>query len=293
MFSKADLTLAPETLVEATRTALSFQISYLDARFRKGRIRVAGRCIHGTLEVFVRVPPVRQATMEIIAPHVFRSEFSGMHALVIGGSRGLGELTAKLIAAGGGVPTITYAIGRAEAEETATNIAQWGAAADTMPYDVRQPAAAQLEKLPVLPTHLFYFATNTIYRPKKDVLSSAMFAEFTQFYLTGFYDLCETLLRLRAQAGVTGARLMVFYPSTVFLDERPPGMAEYAMTKAAGEQLCFDMNRDLPNIEIICYRLPKLPTDQTAGVLPERSLDALEAMLPIIRRMRDLRGPGD
>ena len=60
-------------------------------------------------------------------------------------------------------------------------------------------------------------------------------------------------------------------------------MTEYAMIKAAGEQLCLDMNQYLEGIHITAYRFPKLPTDQTAGVLPERETDAMDAMLPVLR----------
>ena len=111
------------------------------------------------------------------------------------------------------------------------------------------------------------------------MLSAPLLAEFLQFYVQGFYDLCLVLTTR------PGKELSVFYPSTVFLDERPSGMTEYAMAKAAGEQLCADMNLYLPDVRILVHRLPKLPTDQTAGVLPERETDALEALLPVLRTM--------
>ncbi len=278
MFSKLDLTLldAPES---TPRAALHYTVSYVDERFRKLRIAVEGRIVQGVLEAFVRVPPVRQASMEVIAKYVQPNEFSGIHALVIGGSRGLGELTAKLIAAGGGSVTLTYALGRAEAETVAAEIDACGGKAAALPYDVRQPPAEQIRTLQATPTHLFYFATGTIFRPKLGVLSGSMLAEFLQFYVQGFYDLCLALTARSAEL------LSILYPSTVFLDERPAGMTEYAMAKAAGEQLCADMNLSLPQLRVFVPRLPKLPTDQTAGVLPERETDALEALLPILRTM--------
>jgi hypothetical protein len=57
------------------------------------------------------------------------------------------------------------------------------------------------------------------------------------------------------------------------------------MAKAAGEHLCTDMNMYLEGIHIVAHRFPKLPTDQTAGVIPERDTDAMEAMLPVMREM--------
>jgi nucleoside-diphosphate-sugar epimerase len=65
-------------------------------------------------------------------------------------------------------------------------------------------------------------------------------------------------------------------------------MTEYAMVKAAGEQLCRDMNQYVSGLEIITTRLPRLRTDQTATVIPSREIDAIEVMLPIIREMKSL-----
>jgi hypothetical protein len=187
-----------------------------------------------------------------------------------------------MVAAGGGVPTITYASGRADAEKVQARISAWGGKAGLLQYDARSGPAEQIAGLDQATTHLFYFATSTIYRPKQSVLSGAILAEFVQFYLQGFYDLCVALIGMRGSAP---GNLIVLYPSTVFIDERPSGMTEYAMAKAAGEHLCTDMNMYLEGIHIVAHRFPKLPTDQTAGVIPERDTDAMEAMLPVMREM--------
>jgi len=278
MFSKADLTFAKCAAPDDKRRALHWEVSYTDPRFRKARIAVRGAAVAGTLEVFFRVPPVEQAGMELLAKHIAPNEFAGMRALIVGGSRGLGELTAKMVAAGGGAATITYAIGRADAQKVQAQITTWGGRAESLQYDVRRPAVEQIAGLTEAPTHVFYFATSTIYRPKQGVLSAAMLAEFVQFYLQGFYDLCVGLI-------APGRKLIALYPSTVFIEERPAGMTEYAMVKAAGEQLCVDMNQYLDGIHVVAHRFPKLPTDQTAGVIPERETDAMDAMLPVMREM--------
>ena len=56
--------------------------------------------------------------MKIVGP----TEFAGSTALIVGGSRGLGALTAKILAAGGGKVIITYATGRADAEDLTEEI---------------------------------------------------------------------------------------------------------------------------------------------------------------------------
>ncbi len=271
-YSKLEVTLHPDP----TATGLNWEVASIDERFRKARIAIKGAAIHGTIEAFVRQPPAEQATMEEVAARIAPTEFKGMTALIIGGSRGLGELTAKIVAAGGGHPLITWATGLNDAENVATQIRNWGGQADTLPYDVRTPAEPQLTRLPAQPTHLFYFATNPIFQPRYQVFSAKVLEDFLSFYVQGFYDLCTALLKVTPT-------LRAWYPSSVAVEQRPPGMTEYAMAKAAGELLCQDMNLQLPGFNVSQTRLPRLPTDQTAGILPVRSLDPLDILIPIVR----------
>jgi hypothetical protein len=67
-------------------------------------------------------------------------------------------------------------------------------------------------------------------------------------------------------------------------------MTEYGMAKAAGELLCAGINRTHPRIRVLVERLPRLLTDQTATVPPVASADALEVMLPTIRRVQSFTG---
>ena len=290
-FSKLNLTLirsAEWRIVDQFRAALHYEVSYHDERFSKVKIAVAGAGIRGVLEVFMRDRPVDQASMNVVASRVDATEFAGMRALIVGGSRGLGELTAKLIGAGGGSATITYVLGESEAERLSAEIREWGGLAQILHYDVRQSPIEQLKPLSDAPTHLFYFATGTIFKPKVGLLLPSALSDFLQFYVYGFYDLCTALLDKQLSDKDPTKKLFVFYPSTAFLEKRPAGMTEYAMVKAAGEQLCTDMNVHLPRIKILAPRLPKLPTDQTASLLPERELDTIDTLLPLLRQMMEL-----
>jgi hypothetical protein len=285
MLSKLDVAIVRSAASDGIRAALHYHVVYHDERFRKARIAVNGRSITGTLEAFVRVPPVEQASIQTIAAQVDAAEFEEMNALIIGGSRGLGELTAKLIAAGGGTSTITYAVGKTEADKVASQIRAWGSDIQVLPYDVRIPAAPQLTGLSKPFTHLFYFATNAIFRPKKNLVSPPILADFIAFYVLGFHEIC---LYLTQAETAHGRKLTAYYPSSVAVEERPAGMTEYAMAKAAGEQMCRDMNQFLPNLHVLTSRLPRLLTDQTAGIMPEKEIDPASVLLPIVREMQRL-----
>jgi NAD(P)-dependent dehydrogenase (short-subunit alcohol dehydrogenase family) len=265
---------------------LQFSVIAADARFRRVQLEVSGGGLSGTLETFSRLPPVPQASINAVAELVTPGEFERSVALVVGGSRGLGELTAKLIAAGGGRVIITYASGKDDADRLAAEINDWGGHCDVLAYDVRQAANRQLEALVDPPSQLYYFATPTIFRRKSGLCTRERFEEFNDFYVHGFLRLVEAGLRRRPEG------IAVFYPSTVYVQERPADMTEYAMSKAAGEILCTDIAKYLPKVRVLSERLPRIATDQTASLIPVESASALSVMLPIVRKMHEPVGNG-
>jgi NAD(P)-dependent dehydrogenase (short-subunit alcohol dehydrogenase family) len=60
--------------------------------------------------------------MRLISGLVGAQDFAGALALIVGGSRGLGAVTAKAIAAGGGSIIVTYVRGREDAVRLAEEI---------------------------------------------------------------------------------------------------------------------------------------------------------------------------
>lgn len=258
---------------------VAFRVTETDPRFRLVWQEIAGGGLTGSLECFARTPPVSQPTMQSLAGLVNATEFAGAVALVVGGSRGLGELTSKLVATGGGRVIITYQVGRADAERVAREILEAGGTAEAMAYDARRAAEEQLAGLANAPTHLYYFATPVISQRQSDVFVPVRFDDFNAVYVHGFWHLAVAL-RAR-QPG-----LSIFYPSSAFVSERPRNMTEYAMAKSAGEALCADMNLGLAPLHVTVSRLPPLPTDQTASISAVESASPVETLLPIVREVQ-------
>lgn len=88
---------------------------------------------------------------------------------------------------------------------------------------------------------------------------AAVFLKFCDYCVFAFQKLVERLSGARPRG--------VFYPSSVFVDSTPANMGEYAAAKAAGEVVCRFLARTHRDVFSSCPRLPKLPTDQTAGLL--------------------------
>ena len=235
---------------------LGFHTRSVDATLRRVGLAVSGGGWAGNLTAMIRHKPVIQPLLTDLTALVSPDAFAGVTALVVGGSRGLGEVAAKLIAAGGGTPIITYAAGAVEARAVATEIAAWGRGCHVMRLDVERDIAAQLAGLPALPDWLLHFATPAIIPRRGTALDPIRLQRFLQFYAVAFEGISRHLLT----AGVRS--LAALYPSSVYVQERPSGLAEYAMAKAAGEVLCQDMAARLPGFRATILRLPPLATDQ-------------------------------
>jgi len=255
---------------------LGFRVTATEPRFRSVGMTVAGGGLKGAVQSYARTPPTPQASVQDLAGAVEPGEFKGAAALIIGGSRGLGEVTAKLLAAGGARVAISYRVGGADAEAAAREIRSAGGVCETLAYDASLPAAPQLAGLAEAPTHAYYFATPTIFRAQSALLARARLNAFLDIYVDGFLALAEALRARRRDVSL-------FYPSSVFVAERPRGMLEYSMAKAAGEVLCTEMNQAWAPLHVTVERLPRLRTDQTASVIGVSPPSPAAPLLAVVR----------
>lgn len=256
---------------------VAFKVAKFDARFRRVDLAFRAPGIAAMLSSIGRVAPVAQQGMADLAPLVRPDEFAGQRALVVGGSRGIGEVTAKLLTLGGAKVAVTYATGAADAQRVANDIRSAGGDASILSLDVRQPIEAQIARLDLTPNTLHYFATGPIFRRKLALYEPEVMREFATFYVDGFYNVCMALKRR------SGGQLIVFYPSTVAADVPFKGLAEYAASKLAGEMLCAHLNAFVPGITTVIKRLPRTNTDQTVTIAPVTSASPADVMLPILR----------
>lgn len=267
--------------------SIDWQVSRASVAIAPIRITVAGGGLSGYADAIVRPAPVNQPQMSDLQAAVTTNEFAGQHALVIGGSRGLGELVAKLVVVGGGEATISYLAGEADAQRVVVEIAASGGKCAAIRLDIGDAGALPISLLGLAkaPTHVYYFPTPRITKRAVSGFDAEAFTQFTDIYVAAFDRLVLALSEGRTEP------LRIFYPSTSFIDELPAGFAEYAAAKAAGEAHCAYLNRTLKTVAIQPRRLPRLGTDQTASLIPQSVGSTLEAMLDAIRGLHDFAKP--
>ena len=117
----------------------------------------------GQLLAFERPRPQLQPAAIELQSMVGSEEFAGDRALVVGGSRGLGELTAKLLAAGGAQVCLTYKSGASDAEYIIDDISRISGNARSLPYDVLAGPEELLDTLLKLLDELLISTTITTY----------------------------------------------------------------------------------------------------------------------------------
>jgi NAD(P)-dependent dehydrogenase (short-subunit alcohol dehydrogenase family) len=261
---------------------MTYEVTTFAERYGQVCMKIAAPELSGEIKALLRPQPQRQPNYAACATEIGGLDFSDQRALVIGGSRGLGEITAKILCAGGADTILTYHSGLDDARKVAHEIASHGGQADCIGFDVLNPAIESLNSLNPgwLPTHLYYFATPFISPSAKGKFSQGLFDKFCNYYVSGFANTVNLFRPL-------GLR-NVFYPSTIYLDEIPPNMAEYASAKAAGETLCAFYQKEFQEMTFFTSRLPRMATDQTAGLPTTQNADALPVLIQTLGRFQKI-----
>jgi hypothetical protein len=260
--------------------AMTWRVERVDPRFRLARLAVDGLCLSGTLDTFFRPPPVEQPSLTEVRRHVAPAEFAAWKALVVGGSRGIGEVAVKALLAGGATVTATYARGALEAGRLQDEARSAGFPLEVRALDLSRALmdvdASWLGKAAF--THLLYFASPHIDRNVTGRWDTARFAAYTRMYVDSYAAVVEAAAATASQE----QPLRVLYPSTVFVETQEPGFAEYCAAKVAGELAGRHIAGQLP-VLVEAPRLPRMRTDQTSGLTAADMAEPLTVVLDVLR----------
>src|SRR6056297_694158 len=274
-FSDADTNASPEPVSQ-----LEYRVRSIDPRIDRVELALQHATASGSLEAFFRPPPVQQASFKRVASMVEASEFCQQSALVVGASRGLGEVIAKLLAAGGARVMMTYAAGREDAERVSTEIGRERSPPDVCAYNVLDGVMPPgMAAFCATATHVYYLASPTISKRGGKQWDAQLFSRYSDFYVHGLATLLQQVLPDRSD----NKTLQIFMPSTIFLEQYRKGFDEYIAAKSAAEAFARCMEKSHPECTVLAPRLPALLTDQTSSSKNGSDQRTVEVMLEQLR----------
>jgi hypothetical protein len=285
IYSGLSVSFSPSSGTAGNAGRLDWKVVDYDDRFCRLSIDIAADGATGAIQAMLRPRPRKQKTYEELKTLIPNAEmFAGQRALVIGGSRGLGELCAKILAVGGADVRLTYHRGKDDAEAVVADINNGGGKSISLAYDMFDPPDDLQTGLGEgwAPTHVYYFATPPIFVATRGKFSPDLFARFSRYYVEGFYTCWQSIRRITPQ------KFTMFYPSSVAVDKAYLNTGEYAAAKAAGENLCNYLCVCDKKLTVKVARLPRLPSDQTLSVVEVETHDPVETLLGVLGEFRSV-----
>jgi hypothetical protein len=260
---------------------LKYKVEKFHRLTRIVKIKVESPGVKGRIHCFLRPDHITQLSYKNLLKVVNSTEFSGQTALIVGGSRGLGEITAKLLCAGGASVYFTYNQGKDDAQKIVEEISEANGVVQCLSYNVLSNVKfIDFKKTPSVISHFYYFASPRISKSVGDQLDPDLVMKYDQFYIEGLEQTFSQILPYCVD------NLVFFTPSTSFIEQKENGFEEYSTSKLSMETCCSEMNSRFPRFRFFIPRLPPLATDQTLSLLPNRSVPTTEIMLQCLRRMR-------
>lgn len=263
-------------IVSQNCSAPEWTVSQYDKRFNRLQLSVNTSNIIATVDAFHLPRSLGgKSNLGVDKVDLKNNEFAHVNALVIGGSRGLGNAVARLLCFGGGKVTITYNNGEKEALQFQDEMLALDLQCDVKRFSVGTDLRAELPSMNF--NQVYYFASPKIFDRKSSNFDDQQYEKFHDFYVSYFEQICLALAEI-------GERVNVYYPSSIAAERVIPGMEEYGKAKLMGEVLCEKLN--LTGVLNILYpRLPRLDTDQTQSIVPIKSQDPLTYLLSHVREM--------
>jgi short chain dehydrogenase len=258
---------------------LQIDVVSTNVQHKLTKARVTCSQIVAEIEAFFRPPAVRMPTTASLVGRVGAGAFDGWTGIVVGGSRGLGEVAAKLMAAGSANIILTYRVAQTEAMAVMDDIRTVNPRCTLLKYDAADSELALPPNLDrTAPVLVFYSASPHIFRRRTTHFSRPWLDEFLRIYVDGMLAVVNSV-----KAWSTGP-ISVVFPSSQALDAPMAELIEYAAAKAAGEAVCQALASD-KRLTIEAPRLPRLLTDQTNSIVHVKTANPVDVLLPILSRL--------
>lgn len=260
---------------------LHWEVKSASKKFLPVNIYVTSSGLRGTLNAFYREEPIQQIGIKELSEKVEKKIFLPKNVLIIGGSRGLGEITAKLLSFRNANLKLTYNKGVNDADRIAKEIIKFGHKAscsylNILELDLLDKFINENERF----DQIYFYASPRIKNSNKTIFDFNLYENYNKYYIKPLIKLAEILGKNKIK------KSKIFYPSTIFLDEdKNNSFQEYQASKLLGELITENINEKFENISILSSRLPRLLTDQTSKINNALIADSIKVINEILNRM--------
>ncbi len=200
-------------------------------------------------------------------------------SLVLGGSRGLGEITSKFLILQKCMTYVSYNVGIKDIEKIKKQIDQkYSPFLKFLKLDIFDKKIEKIIDKYKNIDYLFYFASPKILGTSNGKFSKSMFKEYIKFYLHSFKKICAILNKTSKK------NIKVFYPSTIFISNKNQNFQEYVLAKRLAENELTKFQKKLKKIKIIIYRLPEMNTEQNSKIIGKNDINNFDILIPLIKK---------
>ena len=239
---------------------INLKISKTDKRTGYSIINYKSYNCIGKIFTFFTEERAQQPSLTYLSKKIPKKALIKHKALIIGGSRGLGELTAKIIATSGGSVTITYNNNQALAKNLLNIFKKKRLKLNLKNFKINNNGNFDHKSIKNNNYNcLYYFATPIIYRQKNSKFDNKIFNDFNNIY-------CKALVKIIKVLKIKD--LIIFYPSTIYNFKNNKNFSEYILAKRNGVRKLKIMEKKYKIIPII-KKLPPFKTDQNNTIFSQ------------------------
>ena len=259
----------------------NWQVNSISKKFLPININFESSGLTGSIKAFYRDSPIKQKSIKELRTIINKKSYLPQNILVIGGTRGIGELVTKLLILREANITFTFAKGKKDAIRVSEEIKNYNHKANFYNLDILD--SSQLKNFLISSQkfdQIYIFASPRIKESQKYFFDNELYEKYNSYYVKPILDIAETLKLSN------NSLTRIFYPSTIFLDkENHKSFLEYKASKYLGEIICKDITEKNSKIEIISSRLPMILTDQTSKVNKSIINDGIKVLEKILDLM--------
>jgi 3-oxoacyl-[acyl-carrier protein] reductase len=191
-------------------------------------------CFTSRATVRINQPPVKMPSIGSLKTEALDLDLAGRVALITGGSRGIGETIAKLLALHGARVAINYLHGRDEAQRIAHEIAEHGAQAITVQGDVADQAQVRgfVQRVQEEYGTIDILVNNAVSDFSGTDFENLRWEDVQKdldVIVKGAFLCCQEVIPLMTAQG----RGKIINLGTLATDVPPPGQSKYVIAKSA------------------------------------------------------------